>query len=98
MSCLKVFTYYNFLKTKFTRILDLFSIHPSPATAGNDDFSTTVQNVIFMQGESQKQIEIEVVDDIQVEPTESFVLSLESSSPVTLGEPSSVNIIDNDGL
>jgi hypothetical protein len=53
--------------------------------------------VTFQPGETRKQIEIEVVDDLKVEPTESFVLSLASSSPAILGEPSSVNIIDNDG-
>ena len=51
----------------------------------------------FQPGETRKQIEIEVVDDLKVEPTESFVLSLASSSSAILGEPSSVNIIDNDG-
>jgi hypothetical protein len=53
--------------------------------------------VTFQPGETRKQIEIEVVDDLNVEPTESFVLSLASSSFAILGEPSSVNIIDNDG-
>ena len=72
------------------------SIHPSPATADNDDFFASVQNVTFQPGETQKQIEIEIVDDQKVEPTESFVLSLASSSRTKLGEPSSVNIIDND--
>ena len=86
----------SFFKTK-EQFLNLFSIHPSPATAGNDDFFATVQNVTFQPGETRKQIEIEVVDDQWVEPTESFVLSLASSSPAILGEPSSVNIIDNDG-
>ena len=51
----------------------------------------------FQLGETQKQIEIELVDDQRVEDTESFILSLASSSPVILGEPSSVNIIDDDG-
>ncbi len=80
-----------------SKFFKLFSIHPSPATADNDDFFANVQNVTFQPGETQKQIEIEVVDDQRVEPTESFILSLTSSSPAILGEPSSVNIIDNDG-
>ena len=75
----------------------MFSIHPSPGTADSDDFIATVQNVTFQLGETQKQIEIELVDDQRVEDTESFILSLASSSPVILGEPSSVNIIDDDG-
>lgn len=96
LSSMHLLSKTSFFKTK-EQFLNLFSIHPSPATAGNDDFFATVQNVTFQPGETRKQIEIEVVDDQWVEPTESFVLSLASSSPAILGEPSSVNIIDNDG-
>ena len=52
----------------------------------------------FQPGESgPKVVEFELIDDDDVEPTESFTVSLSSSSRATLGGPSTVNIQDDDG-
>ena len=52
----------------------------------------------FQPGESgPKVVEFDLIDDDDVEPTESFTVSLSSSSRATLGGPSTVNIQDDDG-
>ena len=55
--------------------------------------------VVFSPGETgPKLIPIDIIDDKVVEPTEQFQVSLSSTSPaVTVGDPASVNITDNDG-
>ncbi|XP_028401134.1 uncharacterized protein LOC114524110 isoform X2 [Dendronephthya gigantea] len=72
------------------------SIHPSPVTADSSDFLAIVQNVTFQPGETQKTIAFDLVNDRRVEAEESFFVSLSSVSRAILGEPSSVNIIDDD--
>jgi hypothetical protein len=56
-------------------------------------------DITFEPGETEKWVEIDITDDNLLEPTESFGVSLVSSSvdAVKLGNPSSVNILDNDG-
>ena len=56
-------------------------------------------DITFEPGETEKWVEIDITDDNLLEPTESFGISLVSSSveAVKLGNPSSVNIFDNDG-
>ena len=56
-------------------------------------------DITFEPGETEKWVEIDITDDNLLEPTESFGVSLVSSSvdAVKLGTPSSVNILDNDG-
>ena len=77
-----------------------FSVTTSPSTATSDDFNEKVQDVTFNPGETGPiPIDIQVVDDDLVEPTEQFNVSLVSSSipAVKLGQPAVVNISDNDG-
>lgn len=72
----------------------------SPATATNEDFVPKTVNVTFEPGETgPKAIEFEIVDDKFVEKLESFQVSMVSSSvaAVSYGEPTTVNIRDNDG-
>ena len=74
------------------------SVTTSPKTAGDDDFEPTTVDVTFQPGETgPKSIPINIVDDDVVEPTEEFTVTLSSSSPgVTVGEPATVFIKDND--
>ncbi|XP_028398895.1 uncharacterized protein LOC114521039 isoform X22 [Dendronephthya gigantea] len=68
-------------------------------TASDKDFKEKTVDVVFQPGETgPKVVEFEIIDDLIVENTESFTVSLESSlvSAVKLGEPSTVNILDND--
>ena len=70
----------------------------SPNTAGNDDFSPKTVDVTFQPGETgPKAVPINIIDDDTVEPKEEFTLTMSSSSPgVTVGEPATVVIEDND--
>ena len=70
----------------------------SPNTAGNDDFSPKTVNVTFQPGETgPKAVPFNIIDDDAVEPNEEFTLTMSSSSPgVTVGEPATVVIKDND--
>ena len=70
-----------------------------PLTAGNDDFTAKTQSITFQPGETgPKLIEVDLVDDALVEPTEAFTVFLgTSATQVTLGEAVTINIIDNDG-
>ena len=74
------------------------SVTTSPKTAGDEDFKPTTMDVTFQPGETgPKSIPINTVDDDVVEPREEFTVTLSSSSPgVTVGEPASVFIKDND--
>ena len=73
------------------------STAPNTAVAG--DFVSKNVDVTFAPGETgPKQVEIEIVDDTLVEPTEDFKVSMTSSYPaVKTGEASEVKILDNDG-
>ena len=54
----------------------------------------------FQPGETgPKEVEIDLFDDSLVEATESFNVRLVSTTnpAIQLGDPSSVNILDNDG-
>ena len=69
-------------------------------SASDADFKGKTVDVKFKAGETgPKTVEFEFVDDSIVESTESFTISMVSSSlsAVKLGEPSTVNILDNDG-
>lgn len=69
-----------------------------PSTAAQEDFVVLTKNITFQPGETgPKLIEIDVIDDDIVEPTEAFTVTLISPVAVELGEPATVNIIDNDG-
>ena len=77
-----------------------FRLATSPATASGEDFVSKTVDVTFEPGETgPKQVEFEIVDDKLVENTESFIVSVVSSSvpAITSGEPATVNIRDNDG-
>ncbi|CAB4015099.1 T9SS type B sorting domain-containing [Paramuricea clavata] len=75
------------------------SFTTNAGTAGEDDFDAKTMDITFEPGETEKWVEIDITDDNLLEPTESFGVSLVSSSveAVKLGNPSSVNILDNDG-
>ena len=74
-----------------------FSVTTSTSTAENADFLGVTTSVTFSTGETgPKSIIIDLVDDLVVEPPETFTVALTSSSPLTLGPAASVNIIDND--
>lgn len=78
----------------------LFRLAASPGTASGEDFVSKTVDVTFEPGETgPKQVEFEIVDDELVENTESFKVSVVSSSvpAITSGEPATVNIRDNDG-
>ena len=73
----------------------------TPLTADDQDFVPKEFDVTFAPGETgPKSIEIDVLDDDSLENTEAFQVSFISSSvpAVKLGKPSSVNIMDNDGI
>lgn len=78
-----------------------FSVSATPLTADAQDFVPKEFDVTFAPGETgPKSIEIDVLDDDSLENTEAFQVSFISSSvpAVKLGQPSSVNIVDNDGI
>ena len=85
-------------KTIFS--LFCFRLATSPSTAGDGDFAPGIVDVVFAAGEKgPKQVEIDIVDDPLVENTESFQVSMVSSSnpAVKTGKAATVNILDNDG-
>ena len=69
-----------------------------PATADDVDFTAKTIDVTFEPGEiGPKPIPIDIIDDDAVESREEFTVSMSSSSPgVTVGEPATVVIKDND--
>ncbi|CAB4038687.1 cellobiohydrolase A (1,4-beta-cellobiosidase A), partial [Paramuricea clavata] len=75
-------------------------LETSPASASDKDFVSRTVNVTFNPGETgPKEVEFEIIDDPLVENTESFSVSVVSTSVsgVISGEPATVNILDNDG-
>ena len=77
-----------------------FRLATSPATASGEDFVSRTVDVTFQPGETgPKEVEFEIVDDPLIENTESFEVSVVSSSvpAITSGAPATVNILDNDG-
>ena len=78
-----------------------FRLATSPGTASDEDFVSRTVDVTFEPGETgPKEVEFEIVDDLLVENTESFQVSIVSSSvpAVKSGGPATVNIRDNDGI
>lgn len=75
-----------------------FSITPRRHTADEDDFNDAVEYITFQRGETgPKFVEIDLFDDLSIEPTETFTVSLSSKSRAILGKSSAVNIQDVDG-
>ena len=76
----------------------LYSVTTSPDSAGNDDFHSETVDITFAPGETgPKPIPVTLTDDKDVEPNEKFTVTMTSSSPgVTVGEPATVMIKDND--
>ena len=73
----------------------------SASTAGAEDFVSKEVELTFKPGELEpKVVDFTIIDDLLVERTESFNVTLISSSvsAVRLGEPAAVNILDNDGI
>ena len=77
----------------------MFSFNTQFGTAGEADFTAVSRSVTLQPGQSGPLlVEIDVTDDTQVESTESFQVSLSDPSyAVEIGQPATVNIIDNDG-
>jgi hypothetical protein len=65
---------------------------------GRCDYSTTVDTVVFLAGETSKNVVIPIIDDSFMESSETFGLLLSSPAGGTLGAPatSTVTITDND--
>lgn len=63
------------------------------------DFTGVSRTITFQPGESGPiSVEIDVEDDAQIESTEAFQVALSDPSyAVRVGQPTSVNILDNDG-
>lgn len=62
------------------------------------DYHLAVGRLRFAAGETSKQIILSIVNDIYVEPSESFTITLSNPTGATLGTPNTatVNITDND--
>ena len=77
----------------------LFSFNTQFGTAGEGDFTAVSRSITLQPGHSGPLfVEIDIADDTQVESTESFQVSLSDPSySVQIGQPATVNILDNDG-
>jgi Ca2+-binding RTX toxin-like protein len=75
------------------------SYNDSNATAANgSDYVAQASTITFAPGETTKVIKIPVLDDLVVEPTESFNLNLFNPVHALVGTPTvSGAILDNDG-
>lgn len=81
-------------------LLQRFRMAATPSTATEADFVPKEFELTFAPGETgPKSVEIDVLNDDLLENTEPFTVSLISSSvpAVKLGDPSTVNILDDDG-
>ena len=69
------------------------------ATNGNAssrcDYLTTIGTLHFAASETSKIISIPVVDDVYVEPNESFIVTLSNPVGATLGSPSTTTLTIN---
>jgi len=75
-----------------------FATTGGTATAGSD-YTAVSQTVSFASGETSKTVSVPIIDDSQIEGSETVQLSLSSpSAGATLGSPSSatLTIADND--
>jgi hypothetical protein len=64
------------------------------------DYATAVGTVRFAAGETTKTIQIPIVNDSYVEPSETFTVTLQNYKGVTMpgiAPPTTVTILDNDG-
>ena len=76
----------------------IFSVVTSHGSAGDEDYVELKKNITLQPGETGPiPITIPIKDDLLVENTEAFTVALQTSSPVLLGKPTTVNIMDNDG-
>ena len=64
------------------------------------DYLTTVTELVFLPGETEKLVTVVTLDDSVTENAEQFLVSLFVPSGVVLGNPSEavVTILDNDGM
>jgi len=69
------------------------------ASAGSD-YVTKTGTLNFSTGQSSRTIEVEIVDNSTVEPTETFTVTLSNPAGAVLGSPSAatVTITDDDGV
>ncbi|XP_041379155.1 adhesion G-protein coupled receptor V1-like [Gigantopelta aegis] len=70
------------------------------AVAGQDYVAPSPAQIVFEDGEASKSIDIELRDDINREPTESFVIAIvDDAASFNTGTPNQVtaNILDDDG-
>lgn len=74
-----------------------YATTPGTASAGID-FTSGSGTLTFAAGETSKTIDITIVDDNLIEPTETFSLSLSNATGATLGSAvsSTISIINDD--
>ncbi|CAB3991627.1 Matrilin-3, partial, partial [Paramuricea clavata] len=74
------------------------NLNTLPGTAGEADFTGISRSVTFQSGQSGPiSVEIDIEDDTLIEPTEAFQVALKDPSyPIQIGQPATVNILDND--
>ena len=79
--------------------MHFFSLNTVYGTAGEADFTRKSQSITIQPGQSGPiQVQIDIEDDTQIEPTEAFQVALSDPSySVRIGNPATVNILDNDG-
>ncbi len=77
-----------------------FQIHESGTASSPGDLQLYIQSFpfTFSEGETEKLIFVDIVDDRLVESSETLIVSLSSANPAFLGTPSSfvLTILDND--
>jgi hypothetical protein len=77
------------------------AVTPGTATSGADYSPPVSQALSWSAGEQgQKSVSIDIINDVEVEPTETVNITLSNASGATLGLPSSavLSITDNDGV
>jgi hypothetical protein len=62
------------------------------AASSRCDYSTTIGTLRFAGGETSKNILIPIINDVYVEGSETFVITLSNATGATLGSPSTATI------
>ncbi|MCP4290307.1 MAG: hypothetical protein GY780_00555 [bacterium] len=78
-------------------VVHLFSVDGT--ATGNADFVTVDQTVTFVPGDPLlQQLSVSVIDDVEIEPMESFELFIEPVDHVIIGEDDrlAIDVVDND--
>jgi hypothetical protein len=93
------FITYSSILSSWVFFIASFSLNTLPGTAGEADFTGISRSITFQPGQSGPiSVEIDIEDDTLIEPTEAFQVALKDPSyPIQIGQPATVNILDNDG-